>query len=401
MYLLAQDKVQPIGSHRICAIAVNKHERALLDLIDTIYLCGSGNEDWQVFLDQYGRLFPSLKSALTGYDNRFSDVEVFCTSNYDLAFIDTYQAHYYKLNPWQDIIRTGQTVPFVSWAPEIPVSRLQKSEFFADWIRPQDNVAYGFTTMLFNEPHRFINFTSNVNPTHIEEARRAAKSLTIIGPHLRRAFELSRQLKGMRVHAEGIQAAFDLLATAAFIVDANGTLRFANAAAERLLARGELVRSTPAGHLDFVHADDRSAIANCLGRAEMCDDRDRPEWIALRSRTGGRYWAFVTRLVMQNRERTLRDVTASNPIAILVIDTTDQPQAPVEHIAAALKLTAAEARLAWAMLQNKTLQEYADERAISVHTARIQMRSLLGKTDSRRQAELMHLLAKLFTKFVQ
>jgi DNA-binding CsgD family transcriptional regulator len=49
------------------------------------------------------------------------------------------------------------------------------------------------------------------------------------------------------------------------------------------------------------------------------------------------------------------------------------------------------------LLHDKTLKDYADERRISINTARIQMRSLLDKTGTHRQARLVNLLAKLFT----
>jgi hypothetical protein len=185
---------------------MKKNDKALFDLIDTVYLCGPGNADWQAFLDEYGRLFPNLKSALTGYDRQFSDVTVFCTSNYDPDLMRAYEAHYYKLNPWREVLMRSPMIPEVSCGSEVPLSRLAKTEFYADWIRPQENVVRGFTTMLFHEPAPFVNLTSNVNPRHIGEARRAAQSLAVIGPHLQRAFELSRQLAGLRIRDESMQA---------------------------------------------------------------------------------------------------------------------------------------------------------------------------------------------------
>ena len=381
---------------------MRKDERALIELIDTIYLCGSGNCEWQTFLDQYGALFPSLKSAMTGYDRKFTNVEMFCTSNYDLAFINTYAAHYYKLNPWQEVILNSPLIPNVSWAPEIPLSRLQKIEFYADWINPQDNVAYGFTTMLFNESDRFINLTSNVNPRHIDEARRAARSLAIIGPHLRRAFELSRQLMGAQVQIESMHAVMDVMMASIFIVDSKAKLRHANAKGERLLTQGLVVRSGHGGYLIFSNSGDHRAVMDAIHRAESHIYCGGPQLIALKGAAKGRYLTFVTPLVVERIGATVRKteiLTPSMPIGVFIIDSNELSPATLEHIAEALGVTPAEARLAFAMLHDKTLQEYADEQEISIHTVRIQMRSLLAKTNTRRQSELVNLLAKAFSTF--
>jgi DNA-binding CsgD family transcriptional regulator len=377
-------------------------DKRIVDLIETVYLCGSGNADWQVFLDQYGALFPSLKSAMTGYDKSFKQVEIFCTSNYDLSFIDTYRDYYYKLNPWQDVILNSPLVPNVSWAPEVPLPELRRTEFYADWIRPQDNVAAGFTTMLLNEPRRFVNLTSNVNPKFVAEAQRAADALTIIGPHLQRAFELSCQLKAARVRESTCQSVLDLLVAPVFIVNANGKLHFSNAIGERLLRQEQIVKSDPGGRLCLVDARDHRAVMNAVRSTASRLDCCGPRFIPLQGAPKGRYLAFVTTLLMQRRNLTDRELyllTPNLPIAVFIIDSSEKTQTRIEGVATALGVTPAEARLALALLHDKTLKEYADEQGVSIHTVRIQMRSLLDKTDTRRQAELVRLLANIFSTF--
>jgi DNA-binding CsgD family transcriptional regulator/PAS domain-containing protein len=368
-----------------------KDQKAIADLIGTIYLCGAGNAEWQEFLDQFGRLFPALKLSLTGYDRSFSGVEILCTSNFDPSFIETYGTHYYKINPWKDLILISPPAPRVAWGHHaVPVPELQKTEFYADWIRPQDDVATGFTTLLFNEQDRFMNLAVNVNPKHLKEAEAAAESLTLIGPHLRRAFELYRQVMGARLEGDGFASVLNLLTKAVFIVDATGKIRFANAKAERLLREETILRSA-AGSLRFLDPGDQRAVMEAIRRAAT-DLGGRPI-IPLRADAGGRCFAFVSTLSSQpaGYGSLLRGGAA--PIALFVVDARDVPRARADHIAAMLHVTPAEARLALALLHDKSLKEFAGEAGISFHTARRQMRSLLEKTGTHRQAQLVRLLA--------
>ena len=61
----------------------------------------------------------------------------------------------------------------------------------------------------------------------------------------------------------------------------------------------------------------------------------------------------------------------------------------------AFGLTQAEAMLAVGLCRGASLGEFAQERGISIHTVRTQLRALLGKTRTDRQADLVGLLSGL------
>jgi DNA-binding CsgD family transcriptional regulator len=196
-----------------------------------------------------------------------------------------------------------------------------------------------------------------------------------------------------------MEAALNVLTVSVFIVDAGGRLQFANAKAECLLSRHAVVRTDPGSRLHFLDTRDQRTMMDCFHRAPHTDHRG-PRLIALKGSEKGRFVAFVSPLVTQPRELTLRSTAPSAPsnsVAVVIIDSNDMPKAEIEHVAEVLAVTPAEARLALALLHDKTLQDYADERNISVNTVRVQLRSLLDKTDTHRQGQLINLLAKLFT----
>ncbi len=55
-------------------------------------------------------------------------------------------------------------------------------------------------------------------------------------------------------------------------------------------------------------------------------------------------------------------------------------------------LTPAESRLATALCDGASLNQYAEQQGVSSNTARIQLKSIFSKTNTNRQAELIKLL---------
>jgi DNA-binding CsgD family transcriptional regulator len=81
---------------------------------------------------------------------------------------------------------------------------------------------------------------------------------------------------------------------------------------------------------------------------------------------------------------------------VRVADPATRRRAPsVPFLRAAFGLTQAEADLAVALCAGASLAEFAAARGSSIHTARTQLRALLGKTRTDRQAELVGLLTAL------
>jgi DNA-binding CsgD family transcriptional regulator len=83
-------------------------------------------------------------------------------------------------------------------------------------------------------------------------------------------------------------------------------------------------------------------------------------------------------------------------VMVRVSDPVARRRAPsAAFLRSAFGLTAAEAMLAIALCGGDCLAEFAGARGISIHTARTQLRALLAKTRTDRQAELVGLLTAL------
>jgi DNA-binding CsgD family transcriptional regulator len=84
------------------------------------------------------------------------------------------------------------------------------------------------------------------------------------------------------------------------------------------------------------------------------------------------------------------------PVAlILITDLERQPKVLGRRLVDLFGLTPAEACLVVALVAGKRLEDIAEERGVRMPTLRTQLRAILDKTGTRRQADLMRLIMGL------
>jgi DNA-binding CsgD family transcriptional regulator len=88
--------------------------------------------------------------------------------------------------------------------------------------------------------------------------------------------------------------------------------------------------------------------------------------------------------------------TWQRPLALLiVVDPEAGASVGLDKLQALFGLTLAEARVAAALAEGKSLKEFADSAQVSAHTAKAQLQAALQKTGVHRQAELVRVVLSL------
>jgi DNA-binding CsgD family transcriptional regulator len=173
----------------------------------------------------------------------------------------------------------------------------------------------------------------------------------------------------------------NLLARPVLVVDREARLFFANAAGEQLLRNRDVLRVV-AGRVRAAHRDDDDLLARALRPVPRAADGDGR--LTLR-RAGADRPAVIQVTPLRHRNRA----EWTGRIALLV--EAPPPLRRFEALAAAFRLSPAEARLWAALAAGRRLAEFAAESEISVHTARVQLRALFAKTGVHRQTDLLQL----------
>ena len=199
--------------------------------------------------------------------------------------------------------------------------------------------------------------------------------------HLKSHFERADQVLDRVIDeaetddAEGMLARIEL--SAAFALDRDGQVRAVNEAARRRLgleAGSKLSASV-------LEADDTDKIRLHATRLQV-GNSDGPVMLTGHRSVDGGLVVLHLRLVRPER---------AEPFVIVVTSVLHWPEGFEKMLRAAFDLTKAETGVVRALAQGRTLAEIAEDRGRSLGTIRSQLKSIMAKTETRSQTELMRL----------
>jgi DNA-binding CsgD family transcriptional regulator/PAS domain-containing protein len=307
----------------------------------------------------------------------------------DPAYVRTYLDHWASRNTtWQ---RAAQepTGAILRGYEHITREELVRTEFYNDWIRPQE-IDWVLGAKLLQEGSTSAILTT-YRPLRLGDfdAEQIAFWRAFV-PHLQRALQLQLRLATLEAKSASSLEVLNRLRQGVLLVDAAAKVIFANRSAEAIFTEGDGLRSgafglhaaTPAATAAL-----RKLIAECAGGGKDLEGSGGP--IAL-PRAPGR--KPLNGLVIPLRATT-GWLHFSRPAAIVFITDPEREHAVRKAgLQRQFGLTQAEAAFVIAILRGEGLQASADALGISVTTARTHLTHVFEKTGTRRQAELVHLI---------
>jgi DNA-binding CsgD family transcriptional regulator len=187
----------------------------------------------------------------------------------------------------------------------------------------------------------------------------------------------------------GMLDTFDLMHCGAVLLDASGKLLGLNASAAALV--GDALAISP----DQLSATDQELRAAV--KALLCGARDgapRPGLnpvISLNGHNGRPLLMYAVRCSGQSDAES----ELSCPKTLIIIDQSEEVGPAEAVLKQTFGLTSAEARIAIGLCRGQELKEIAASHGVTESTVRSQLKSILSKTETHRQSELIALLARL------
>ncbi len=224
---------------------------------------------------------------------------------------------------------------------------------------------------------------------HADDPREFANTeevlLEALVPHLRQTFLLAEQFGQMSRHADRLEQSLNRIHCAAVVCDADGRVRWQNRGAAELLANHRSLH-VQQQRLMASTAEDRIALTNLL----LSTAKTAPE------RTGARSKCLLLdaglapplQVMAQPLAHELADGEETQ-VLVLLSPGQQRPQLRAEAISRLFGLSLHEARLAVALCAGTSLKDYAQQHGITEGTARFQLKQVLAKTGTRRQADLV------------
>lgn len=216
------------------------------------------------------------------------------------------------------------------------------------------------------------------------------KLTDLLLPHFERALKLNHDLFKMRKEREVTTSLLGLLPVGVLLVHSDGSIAASNEMAKQFLAHAEGMREED-GYLKLAQQDEQkqlltmvdAAIENVQAKLELKVN------VTTIARNGNKPPLSI---LVTPFTSTGKITYKSDLVALLINDPEIQQEINEPLLMSLYSLTAAEARLAKALVEGLTLDEIANKFHVSRNTLRTQLKNTFEKTGTHRQTELVSLI---------
>ena len=305
-------------------------------------------------------------------------------------YFEAYRETYGRLNPiFPGVIFFDLEQPVA--VPEIiSCEEFVETRFFREWLLPQ-SLMDGLFSNLEKGVTSCAVFTAMRHAGQGPVDDRMRRRFELVTPHIRRSMLIGKAIDLHRVEAATLADTLDELASATFIVDATGRIIHANLAAHRLIAEAGLLRAAN-GRLSVLEPGGRS-LTDLFAAAQGGDAAVGKGGIAvpLAARDGARYVAHLLPLTSGARRKA--GVSYAATAALFIRRAGLDLPSPPEAVTREFSLTSAELRVLFAIVQIGGVPEVAPVLGLAEQTVKSHLHHIYEKTGTRRQADLVKLVA--------
>lgn len=364
------------------------------DLIGNIYDAVTGADGFQQFVARLAAAF-DLKAAML-FTHNVLNGEAKGMWEYGMArsWMESYAIDYGREDQLARHLSSAPIATFYASNVHLPADEYTGSRFYREWVLPQ-GVQCAAGAVILREGVWATQVVLQRSPSQPPFAQEELQLLDRLVPHLQRAVQMRQRFLELQIGQNLLTAGLDALVMPSLMVDEWGRMVYANQAATRLMEER-----------DGIWIEDRYL---CTSRLALTKQVNVEILVALGASRGS--GSAVPGVVFVPRQRraplTLMIVpmqASGGPLKraalLFLYDPAGTPSAPPELIARLFSLTCAEAELVVALCGGNTLEQAAQARQTSIHTARTQLKSIFDKTGTRRQADLVALVLSSPAYFV-
>jgi DNA-binding CsgD family transcriptional regulator/PAS domain-containing protein len=361
--------------------------QALSDTIGAIYDCALDPQRWPDTCRKIADLCESTGGGICVHDVRHVHNDQLFVFGYQAEFLEKLGSQYA-----QSPMAAADVVASIGDVSVLSTDRdeLLESRFYREVLEP-----FGLMDMIWFPALRTGGRMASMHASRKDKAPHYQQLeiglFKLLSPHVCRALTISDALDIRTLRSEMLEKTLDALTTGVFLTARDGRVVYMNLAAERQVKTGTAIRMLN-NRLDPVDPAAGAALSKAIDRAAVDDDDGAASQRSLAIPDGNGAGYIATLLPVQRGQR--RDIVApfAASVAIFMQDPLDAPLLPGEAFARIHKLTGAELRVLLALAQGLGAKEAADMLGIGEPTVRSHLQHMFAKTNTLRQADLLHLL---------
>jgi DNA-binding CsgD family transcriptional regulator/PAS domain-containing protein len=363
----------------------------LQELIRLIYEAAAGPSRWNEFLSRFAEAIHAPSALFLIHDLRRGQPELFGSVGIDPVWKEALNAHYGAINPWnrgQHLLQPGVVLVGENILEN---HELVRTEFYNDFMRPQDWFhSCGAVATKSDSEMSYISALRSQDAGVFTPAELAV--LEHLLPHIQGAVRIHHRIAGLETGLNAATEALDRFRTGVIVVNSNGKVILMNRVGEAILQRRDGLTLLTDG-VRAARGQETSRLRKAIAAVSLQHGSEvqRPGTVLLISRPSRTrpFEVLVSPLPASSR------LGRGGPAAALFItDPEDGAELDSQVMRQLFGLTPAEVRLAMALVKGTSVEEYAQEAAISSNTARTHVKRIYSKTGVRRQSELVRLLLK-------
>ena len=308
------------------------------------------------------------------------------------GFERNYAGKYTEMDPWLSRSADLPEGTLCYGRKLLASSKLMESEFYVGWMKPQrldpKNVLVGVLSKESGQPAASIRIFPRVSGRGWSDRPLvAAQALTA---HLSRLLRSQLEVALLREERNSIAGALDALPQPVILVDADSRVVGLNASARQFLSPQSCVGCP--GCTMYTSQPAATAALHRAVTAVVADSRAARfgpgSRVATVSCPNGRASLSLSVSSLGRTDPNSQGVAVAAVVVRASRGGLEEGKAPT----CLFCLTPAEARLARCLAEGWSLKEAAVEFHVSIHTVRMQLRSVFVKTGTRRQGDLVRLI---------
>lgn len=374
------------------AVAIGSLTEAPIEsLIDAVYDAAFAPDEWQRVCDLFDAALGGAYVSIATHDlvtNR--NVGAYYARHQDSA-CRQYKEYYDQKNLFIDAVRNRPVDTPMRIDEIVPQALLERSEFYTDWLKPQDDLSSGGLFVVSNAEHRLVLFSALLPRRDAESKLPALMAmLDRLAPHMRRSLRINQNAHRVSGKASILETFMEEARAAFLVLDEEGRPLEVNRQARTLFEAGILTQDLR-GAVKMNIVEGTAYIENAVNEA-VAGTNAFGDGIAVVMEDGTPS-AFLRAIPLGTQGKSVVHHLLGARSAPAVIISIASPQPMLKAAQARYALSPAELAVLRGLIEGKGLKDLAAERKTSVNTVRNQVASLLEKTGTSSQKELIGLFA--------
>jgi DNA-binding CsgD family transcriptional regulator len=364
-------------------------------LIESIYRAGAGLAPWTAALDAIAKAYDLWVVHLFAADKRLGRVMFSHEggSSPPEAALD-WLRKYRAIDPREALLPPKRTHEWIACDEHFDERFVAKDPFYQNFLIPYGG-RYVYAAKLIDDDRNLVvmGFHRGSRRGQLNASER--RDVELLAWHIERAFVMQQEVAREN---EGRSLGLAILARMRqplILVDAQRRIVFSNDSGKALLDRGDLlsehggyvVCGDPASDLELTLALRELSLASPASSGARLIDRRGLRLKRPRSKVR------VAATLLALRPENVLAAFGHSPLAMLAIYEPGMEKALDPFLlATTFDLTPAEARVAARLVSGLSIKAIASQLDVSLSTVRTQTKSILEKTGTHRQAELVRVL---------